>query len=76
MFSFPLADVYPVRDLSHAAALEPPVHLSGAVQWSDLAAVQAQLHNQRQVKITQHSYHLCVCVCVWGLYEHSFQLLS
>ncbi|XP_058234752.1 uncharacterized protein LOC131345730 isoform X2 [Hemibagrus wyckioides] len=41
-------DVYPVRNLSHAAALEPPVHLSGAVQWSDLAAVQAQLHNQRQ----------------------------
>ncbi|XP_027010933.2 cingulin-like protein 1 isoform X2 [Tachysurus fulvidraco] len=41
-------DVYPVRDLSHASALELPVHLSGAVQWNDLAAVQAQLHNQRQ----------------------------
>ncbi|KAK3516517.1 hypothetical protein QTP70_019891 [Hemibagrus guttatus] len=41
-------DAYPVRDLSHAVALEPSVHLSGAVQWSDLAAVQAQLHNQRQ----------------------------
>ncbi|KAB5539704.1 hypothetical protein PHYPO_G00092100 [Pangasianodon hypophthalmus] len=41
-------DVYPVRDLSHATGLDPPVRLSGAVQWTDLAAVQDQLHNQRQ----------------------------
>ncbi|XP_046691638.1 uncharacterized protein LOC124376540 [Silurus meridionalis] len=41
-------DVYPVRELSHASGLERPVHLSGAVQWSDLTAVHTQLHNQRQ----------------------------
>lgn len=50
LFSFPLTDVYPVRDRSHAAALEPPVRLGGAVQWTDVTAVQAQLHNQQQVK--------------------------
>ncbi|XP_060773507.1 RNA-binding protein 25 isoform X2 [Neoarius graeffei] len=41
-------DVFPVRERSHATGLDPPVYLSGAVQWTDLAALQAQLHNQRQ----------------------------
>ncbi|XP_017311523.1 uncharacterized protein LOC108257899 [Ictalurus punctatus] len=41
-------DVYPVRDRGHVLGLDHPVHLSGAVQWTDLAAVQNQLHNQQQ----------------------------
>lgn len=62
-----LVDVYPVRDRGHVLGLDHPVHLSGAVQWTDLAAVQNQLHNQQQVKITQHTHCLrlrvCLCVC-------------
>ncbi|KAM9435610.1 uncharacterized protein Hap1MRO34_001718 isoform 1-T2 [Clarias gariepinus] len=41
-------DVYPVRDLSHTTSLDLPVRHHSAVQWTDLAAVQAQLHNQQQ----------------------------
>ncbi|TSN30180.1 hypothetical protein Baya_9409 [Bagarius yarrelli] len=41
-------DLYPVRDLSHAVGLDLSAPFTGAVQWTDLAAVQAQLQNQRQ----------------------------
>lgn len=53
-FIFSLTDVYPVRDVSHATGLKPLCGPGGAVQWTGLAAVQAQLHNQQQVKITTH----------------------
>lgn len=50
-------DVLPVRERSHAVGLEPSVPpllpqaspaLSGAVQWADLAGLQAQLHSHSQ----------------------------
>ncbi|XP_062858196.1 trichohyalin [Trichomycterus rosablanca] len=50
-------DMYPVRDLNRTAGLDtftPPSPsqtasaLSGAVQWTDLAAIQAQLRSQSQ----------------------------
>ncbi|XP_017543967.1 RNA-binding protein 25 [Pygocentrus nattereri] len=50
-------DVYPVREKSHAVGLDPLVPpplpqtsstLSGAVQWADLAGLQAQLSSHSQ----------------------------
>ncbi|KAK1795798.1 hypothetical protein P4O66_008956 [Electrophorus voltai] len=50
-------DVHPVREISHAVGLDlaapPPLSpaslaCSPAVQWGDLAVIQAQLHSQRQ----------------------------
>ncbi|XP_026887591.2 uncharacterized protein LOC113591320 isoform X2 [Electrophorus electricus] len=50
-------DVHPVREISHAVGLDlaapPPLSpaflaCSSAVQWGDLAVIQAQLHSQRQ----------------------------
>ncbi|XP_072538023.1 uncharacterized protein [Salminus brasiliensis] len=49
-------DVYPVRERSHSVGLDPCVPplpqaspaLSGAVQWADLAGLQAQLHSHSQ----------------------------
>ncbi|KAL7888070.1 hypothetical protein AOLI_G00030440 [Acnodon oligacanthus] len=57
-------DVYPVREKSHAVGLDPLVPpplpqtsstLSGAVQWADLAGLQAQLtsHSQTIEFLTQ-----------------------
>uniref|UniRef100_A0A3B1JAH2 Uncharacterized protein n=1 Tax=Astyanax mexicanus TaxID=7994 RepID=A0A3B1JAH2_ASTMX len=50
-------EVFPMRERSHAVGLEPGVPpllpqaspaLSGAVQWADLAGLQAQLHSHSQ----------------------------
>lgn len=67
-FSCPPVGVYPERDPSHATGSDLPLRPGGAAQWADLAAVQAQLHHQRQVKITPHkSERLCVAKSVLGV---------
>lgn len=45
-------DVFPVREVTAGVDLKPSSSLSPVVQWSDLTAIQTQLQQQSQVRVT------------------------